>query len=103
MTLTLRRGVSFAQTDDGLALLDEHGGRYWHLNPTGAQVLRALLDGRTAEEAVTQLTAEYEVDAESAHHDVQELVTALLAAGLVVAVHEQPRDVGRGGAERGGS
>lgn len=98
MTLTLRRGVSFAQTDDGLALLDEHGGRYWHLNPTGAQVLRALLDGRTAEQAVAQLTAEYEIDAASAHHDVQELVTALLAAGLVVPAHEEGR-----GAEKDGS
>ena len=36
MTLKLRDGVSAADTDYGIALLDEDSGQYWNLNPTGA-------------------------------------------------------------------
>ncbi|WP_137990453.1 lasso peptide biosynthesis PqqD family chaperone [Streptomyces vilmorinianum] len=92
MTPRLRSGVSFAQTDYGLALLDERQGTYWQLNPTGAQVLRALLDGRTAEQAVRELTAEYAIDDDSAHHDVQELLTALFASGLLVREEQEERE-----------
>ncbi|MEU6876781.1 lasso peptide biosynthesis PqqD family chaperone [Streptomyces sp. NPDC046712] len=84
MTPRLRDGVSFAQTEYGLALLDEERGSYWQLNSTGVQVLRALLAGRPAEAAVRELADEYGVDADSVHHDVQELVAALFASGLLV-------------------
>ena len=40
MTLKLRDGVSAADTDYGIALLDEDSGQYWNLNPTGALALR---------------------------------------------------------------
>ena len=47
MTLKLRDGVSAADTDYGITLLDEDSGQYWNLNPTGALVLRTLLEGGT--------------------------------------------------------
>ena len=47
MTMRLRDGVSSAETDYGIMLLDEDSGRYWNLNPTAALVLRTLLDGGT--------------------------------------------------------
>ena len=73
MTLTLRDGVSAAETEYGTTLLDEDSGEYWNLNPTGATVLRTLLAGGTAEEAARALTEEYAVDADAAGRDVQEL------------------------------
>ena len=36
MTLKLRDGVSTANTDYGVMLLDEYSGQYWNLNPTAA-------------------------------------------------------------------
>ncbi|MEU6916570.1 lasso peptide biosynthesis PqqD family chaperone [Streptomyces olindensis] len=83
MTLKLRAGVFTAETEYGIALLDEDRDQYWTLNPTGAVVVRALLDGKGAAEAVRELTAEYEVDADSAGRDVRELIGDLRAAGLV--------------------
>jgi hypothetical protein len=83
MTLKLRDGVSTADTDYGIALLDEDCGQYWNLNPTGALVLRTLLDGGTPDQAVQALTEEYAVDADTASRDVDDLVGGLRSAGLV--------------------
>jgi hypothetical protein len=83
VTLKLREGVSAADTDYGIALLDEDSGQYWNLNPTGALTLRTLLDGGTPEQAVQALTEQYAVDADSASRDVQDLMSELRSAGLV--------------------
>ena len=83
MTLKLRNGVSTADTDNGIVLLDEDNGQYWNLNPTAALVLRTLLDGGTPEQAVQELTGQYAVDADTASRDVQDLVSELHSAGLV--------------------
>jgi hypothetical protein len=83
MTLKLRDGVATADTDYGLMLLDEDSGQYWNLNPTAAAVLRTLLDGGTPEQAVQELTGQYQVDADTASQDVQDLVGELHSASLV--------------------
>jgi hypothetical protein len=83
MTLKLRDGVSAADTDYGIALLDEDSGQYWNLNPTGALTLRTLLEGGTPEQAVQALTEQYAVDADTANGDVQDLISELRSAGLV--------------------
>jgi len=83
MTLRLRDGVSAADTDSGIALLDEDSGEYWNLNPTGALVLRTLLEGGTSAEAIRALSEQYDVDAGTAGRDVEELLGGLRSAGLV--------------------
>jgi hypothetical protein len=83
MTLQLRDGVFTAETDYGVTLLDEKSGQYWNLNPTAALVLRMLLAGGTPDEAVQELTKQYEVNADTASRDVEDLVGSLHSAGLV--------------------
>jgi hypothetical protein len=83
MALKLRNGVSTADTDYGIALLDEDSGQYWNLNPTGALVLRILLDGGTSAQAVQALTEQYAVNADTASQDVEDLLGGLHSAGLV--------------------
>ena len=83
MTLKLRDGVSTANTDYGVMLLDEDSCQYWNLNPTAAVVLRTLLDGGSPQQAVQELTSQYSVDAGTASQDVQDLVAELHSAGLV--------------------
>jgi Coenzyme PQQ synthesis protein D (PqqD) len=83
MTLKLRDGVSTADTDYGIALLDEDSGEYWNLNPTGALVLRTLLEGGTSTDAAQALAETYDVDADTAGRDVQDLLGGLRSAGLV--------------------
>jgi hypothetical protein len=83
MTLKLREGVSSADTDYGIMLLDEDSGRYWNLNPTAALALRSLLDGGTIDQTVQELTERYSVDAGTASRDVRALLDGLRSAGLV--------------------
>ncbi|HVM00027.1 MAG TPA: lasso peptide biosynthesis PqqD family chaperone [Egibacteraceae bacterium] len=83
MPLKLRDGISTAEVDYGTALLDERRGQYWNLNPTGALVLRVLLEGGTADQAARALVEEYAVDLDSACLDVEELVENLRSAGLI--------------------
>jgi hypothetical protein len=83
MTLKLRDGVSTAETEYGMALLDEDTGRYWNLNPTGALVLSRLLDRGTASQAVDELAEQYAVERETAGRDVEDLIADLRSAGLV--------------------
>ena len=83
MTMKLRDGVSIADTDYGVALLDEDSGQYWNLNPTGALALRTLLGGGTTAQVVQELTEQYAVDVETASKDVEDLVGGLRSAGLV--------------------
>jgi hypothetical protein len=83
MTLKLRDGVSTADTDYGITLLDENSGQYWNLNPSGALVLQMLLAGGTPAQAVQELTEQYEVNADTASRDVEDLVDSLHSAGLV--------------------
>jgi hypothetical protein len=83
MTLKLRDGVSIADTDYGMALLDEDSGQYWNLNPTAALALQMLLDGGTTAKAVQELTEQYAVAPDTANKDVEDLVGELQSAGLV--------------------
>ncbi|MDQ0752933.1 hypothetical protein QF034_007164 [Streptomyces africanus] len=82
MTFKLRESVFTAETDYGIALLDEDHDQYWTLNPSAALALRKLLDGGTEADAARTLTEEYSVDLDTAHRDVRELVGGLHAAGL---------------------
>ncbi|MFG2908588.1 lasso peptide biosynthesis PqqD family chaperone [Kitasatospora sp. NPDC048286] len=83
MTVRLRADVTLAPTDDGAVVLDERSGRYFQLNRTGLLILRALLDGRAADEIAADLTARHPVTADRARTDVERLHQDLRAAGLV--------------------
>jgi hypothetical protein len=83
MTLKLRDGVSTANTDYGVMLLDEDSGQYWNLNPTAALALRTLLEGGTTAQAVQELTEQYAVDTDTASQDIEDLLGELHSAGLV--------------------
>ncbi|GGV42641.1 lasso peptide biosynthesis PqqD family chaperone [Streptomyces spectabilis] len=81
---TLKPGVLLTETEYGIALLDQKNAEYWTLNPTAAMVLRTLLDGHGAEQAVEALTERYEdVDPELAVRDVTDLLDDLRSAGLI--------------------
>lgn len=83
MTMTLRPGVVTADTEYGMALLDQSSGEYYTLNPTAAVIVRALLDGTTTDQAVTALTGQYDVSAEQVQEDIARIMQELRAARLL--------------------
>ncbi|MFD7458798.1 PqqD family protein of HPr-rel-A system [Streptomyces glaucescens] len=85
MTMTLRSGVVTADTEYGMALLDQNSGEYFTLNPTAALIVRTLLDGTSREQAVTALTDRYDVTAEQVEEDITRILQELRAARLLAA------------------
>jgi PqqD family protein of HPr-rel-A system len=83
MTMTLRSGVVTADTEYGMALLDQNSGQYFTLNPTAALIVRTLLDGTSREQAVTALTDRYDVTAEQVEEDITRILHELRAARLL--------------------
>ncbi|WP_031079703.1 lasso peptide biosynthesis PqqD family chaperone [Streptomyces sp. NRRL S-118] len=83
MTMTLRPGVVTADTEYGMALLDQSSGEYYTLNPTAAVIVRALLDGTTTDQAVTALTDQYDVSAEQVEEDIARILQELRDARLL--------------------
>lgn len=84
MIVKLSLHVTLTETDEGAVLLHERTGRYWQLNRTGLLVLTALRDGETPQQAASLLGIHHGAPPEQAQADVDALVTALCAAGLVV-------------------
>lgn len=76
----LRQGVSFTQTRYGGVLLDEKEGVFWRLNPTAAAVISAITSGA---EPVTAVAEKFDVTADNAATDIDELITELRNAGLL--------------------
>jgi PqqD family protein of HPr-rel-A system len=85
MTMNLRPGVVTADTEYGMALLDQSSGEYYTLNPTAALILRTLLEGTSTEQAVTALTDTYDVSAEQVEEDIARILEELRAARLLTA------------------
>ncbi|MGH3242038.1 MAG: lasso peptide biosynthesis PqqD family chaperone [Spirillospora sp.] len=79
----LARHVSLTETEDGMVLLDERGGRYFQLNGTGAAVVRMLAEAATVEDVIARLTRDHPAHAERVPADVQALMSSLRAAGLI--------------------
>jgi hypothetical protein len=83
MPLRLRPDIATTDTDDGLVLLDERTGRYWQLNPTGAHVLHALIQGQHPDRIAADLATHYRIEVHQAQHDVTALTDHLHTAKLV--------------------
>jgi PqqD family protein of HPr-rel-A system len=67
--------------DDEIVLLDARTGEMFTLNETGAIVWETVELGLDA--ICERVCAEFDIDAESARTDVDELVTELLQRGLI--------------------
>ncbi len=81
--MKLRTAVTMVETDYGWVLLDEVGGGFFSLNPSGVLAVRTMLEGGGVDEAVAAITDRYAVEAGTARADVEELLGELEAAELV--------------------
>jgi len=90
VSVKLRDHLTVTDTEYGVVLLDEAHGEYWNLNPTGAVILRAVLEGGTPDDAARALTEEFDVESEAARTDVGELLGQLKSAGLLESAGAAP-------------
>jgi coenzyme PQQ synthesis protein D (PqqD) len=83
MPIRVADDVVFHDLDGEVVLLNLETGVYFGLDPVGSRVW-GLIDGRrTADDIVTALTSEYDVDASTCSADVASLLAALRDNGLV--------------------
>lgn len=75
--------LSWREVEGEVVLLDERGWNYLHLNGTGATLWKALNDGSTLDALVDALLAEYEVPRAVAEADTRDLLSHLVARGLI--------------------
>ena len=84
MTQSWRRdpAVMATELDTDFVLLDPRTRRVFDLNGTGAVVWSSIEDG--IDEVVDRIVERFGVDEDTARSDVDQLVTQLVEAGLVV-------------------
>jgi hypothetical protein len=70
-------------SDDGLVLLDVHGGVVLASNAIGARIWQLIESRLDGVEIASRLALEYDVPAERAQDDVAAFLAALEARGLV--------------------
>lgn len=72
--------------DDEVVILHLGAGAYFSLDPVGSTIWDQLAAGKTPDEAVAIVLAEYQVDEVTARADVERIVKELVASGLLEAV-----------------
>jgi Coenzyme PQQ synthesis protein D (PqqD) len=77
--------VLYREVDGQMVLLDLSSEQYFGLNEVGADIVTRITR-RPFDEALSSLTADYEVEPATLQRDVDELVDSLLGAGLLERV-----------------
>jgi hypothetical protein len=84
MTLfTVDEKISMVTTEYGVVMLNMRSGAYFELNQSGALVLDVLVNGGDVAHATRRLTAEYDIDEETARQDAAEILADLVSAGIL--------------------
>lgn len=85
-TFTLAADVSHQSVDDTVFILDLASGEYFALNKTGAEIWRALVDGKALPDILSEMAERYggECSADTLAKDVHEVVDDLLSRRLII-------------------
>lgn len=75
--------VRTIEVDDSIVLVDQRTGQYFGLNESGRDIWQLLVGGQPVDQIATRLAGLYDVDAGRASADIEQLVTQLMAAGLL--------------------
>lgn len=80
--IRINESVVVAELDNETVLLDVDAGIYYGLNELGSQIWKLLVEGKSEDEIVADLLAEYEVDVAALRQDVVDFLDRLSATGL---------------------
>jgi hypothetical protein len=81
--MRLKPGVKIVDESSGAFLLDTRKGVYWHLNQSGVRLVSALAEGRSVDDVVAEVAAEFSVDPEMVRADCMALLKELRKARLI--------------------
>ena len=78
--------AAWQQIDGEVVIVDLRDSRYFSLNDSAAELWILLDRGATTEELVAALTTKYGIEIAQAAQDVTDLVSQLVALGMVVSL-----------------
>jgi hypothetical protein len=78
------------ENQDGAVLLDIQQGLCFSINPIGGQIWRMLKQGRSFDQIVDNLVAEFSIPKDQVRGDVMEFVTLLNQKGLLLSTANEP-------------
>lgn len=79
--------ILFEEVDGELVMLSIRSGKYFGLDPVGAEVWRALAEPRSIEDLCAALSDIYDVDSETCFREVSEFVGALVRGRSLMVTH----------------
>ena len=87
-TVKMSPNVIFREIAGESILLNLDTETYWGLDKVGTDILKSLLESETFQHAQERLRTEYDIDPNTLHQDIDELVQNLVDAGLLVVEDE---------------
>ena len=81
--IRIRKDVVFRDLEGELVLLNLATGVYFGLDPVGTRIWALIEDGRTVDEIVSAISAEYEVEADACRTDLARFLVTLRDNDLV--------------------
>ena len=81
--IRIRKDVVFRDLEGEMVLLNLATGVYFGLDPVGTRIWALIDDGRSVDQIVAAITAEYEVDADVCRVDLERFVATLRDNDLV--------------------
>ena len=87
MRLRISPGVVFEELGSRTVILDLGAGSYFELNETGSRVWHLIEENRAVEEIRATLMSEFKQPAAVIERDLDQLIQALTARGLVEVNH----------------
>lgn len=79
----LKEDVLAQKVVDEMVILEPENGEYFTVNGVGTEMISLLEQGKTEDEVVAVMIASFEVEDDEVRQDYRELVSQLLAQGLV--------------------
>ena len=76
--------TAWQRLEGGMVLLDSRRGRYFELNGTAARMFELITEGKEQSAVVARIVQEFQVDADTAARDLEEVVETLRAQGFLV-------------------
>ena len=78
--------VSYRNVGDEVFLLNRNESSVYNLNATAAYLFKEIQTGKTVEEVVSDFCSLYDVDFETAHKDLMDLIHQLVNKKMIVPV-----------------
>jgi hypothetical protein len=85
MQYSITQDYIWKEVGEKIVVLNLDSGRYFSLNGTGSVIWTALMEKARLDEIVDRICATFEIDAENARNDAEQMIDEFVRNGLIAA------------------